>query len=258
MALFDAFLELKGVEGESTDSKMKGKIEVDSFSCSAQQTGTQHHGGGGGAGKVKISDWHFTKHYDKSSVLLWLSCCTGTHYEQAILTCRKAGGEQESYLKIKLKDVLISSYNIGGHSKGDLPIMDEFTLNVGSIKRSTRPRPPKARPRRPGQGRLGPQDQRQDITRKPARGAGTPGRPWPPRSSRPERRFPFDKSVRIRESSMSSTARIKLTGNVGGNDFSSFVDLGGGLVDANWWLGTNLGTGRGQCWATTRIATPSC
>ena len=47
---------------------------------------------------------------------------------------------------------------------------------------------------------------------------------------------------------MSSTARIKLTGNVGGNDFSSFVDLGGGLVDANWWLGTNLGTGYGQRW----------
>ncbi len=135
MALFDAFLELKGVEGESTDSKMKGKIEVDSFSCSAQQTGTQHHGGGGGAGKVKISDWHFTKHYDKSSVLLWLSCCTGTHYEQAVLTCRKAGGEQEPYLTITFKDVLISSYNIGGHSKGDLPIMDEFSLNVGSINK---------------------------------------------------------------------------------------------------------------------------
>ncbi len=35
MALFDAFLELKGIDGESTDAKMSGKIELDSFSWSA-------------------------------------------------------------------------------------------------------------------------------------------------------------------------------------------------------------------------------
>ncbi len=97
--------------------------------------GTQHHGGGGGAGKVKHSDISFTKHFDKASISLWLACCTGQHFEEATLHCRKAGGEQEVYLKIKLKDAIISHYSVGGHSKGDLPIMDEFTLNVGSIEK---------------------------------------------------------------------------------------------------------------------------
>jgi type VI secretion system secreted protein Hcp len=133
MAVFDAFLELKGIEGESTDSKMKGKIELHSFSVSAQQTGTQHHGGGGGAGRVRFSDIHCTKLYDKSSVELMLACATGKHFEEGTITCRKAGGEQEPYLIIKLKDVLVSSYNMGGHSKGELPVMDDFALNYGSI-----------------------------------------------------------------------------------------------------------------------------
>ena len=65
-----------------------------------------------------------TKHFDKASISLWLACCTGQHFEEATLHCRKAGGEQEVYLKIKLKDAIISHYSVGGHSKGDLPIID--------------------------------------------------------------------------------------------------------------------------------------
>src|SRR5262249_13248662 len=71
--------------------------------------------------------------YDKASVELFLSCCTGKHFEEATLTMRKAGGEQEPFLVIKLKDVMVCSYNMGGHSKGELPVMDDFALNYGSI-----------------------------------------------------------------------------------------------------------------------------
>jgi type VI secretion system secreted protein Hcp len=133
VALFDAFLKLKGIEGESTDKAFKGQIELHSFSFSAQQTGTQAHGGGGGAGKVRFSDMHLHKLYDKSSPVLLLACARGEHFEEAVITVRKAGGEQEPYLVITLKDVLVSSYDMGGHSKGELPVMDDFTLNYGSI-----------------------------------------------------------------------------------------------------------------------------
>jgi type VI secretion system secreted protein Hcp len=135
MALFDAFLKLQGIEGESTDKAFKGQIELHSFSVSAQQTGTQAHGGGGGAGKVRFSDIHCTKLYDKSSVQIMLACATGQHFPEGTITCRKAGGEQEPFLIIKLKDIIISSYNMGGHSKGELPIMAEFSLNYGSIEK---------------------------------------------------------------------------------------------------------------------------
>ena len=54
---------------------------------------------------------------------------------ETTLTCRKAGGTQEPYLIIKLKDVLVCSYNMGGNSKGELPIMDQFSLDFGSIEK---------------------------------------------------------------------------------------------------------------------------
>jgi type VI secretion system secreted protein Hcp len=140
MAVFDAFLKIQGVEGESDDKKLKGQIELRSFSISAQQTGTQSSGGGGGAGRVHFNDITISKVYDKSSVVLMLACATGRHFDEAVITVRKAGGEQEPYLIITLKDVLISSYDMGGHSKeGNLPIIDNFSLNYGSIHKEYKP-----------------------------------------------------------------------------------------------------------------------
>jgi type VI secretion system secreted protein Hcp len=138
MAIFDAFLKIPGVEGETKDKVFKGQIELHSFSVSAHQTGTQASGGGGGAGRVEFTDINCTKVYDKSSPVLMLACATGKHFDEASITCRKAGGEQEPYLVITLKDVLVSSYNMGGHSKGELPIMDDFSLNYGSIHKEYR------------------------------------------------------------------------------------------------------------------------
>ena len=38
MALFDAFLKIEGIEGESPDAKHKGEIQLESFSWSESQT----------------------------------------------------------------------------------------------------------------------------------------------------------------------------------------------------------------------------
>jgi type VI protein secretion system component Hcp len=42
-----------------------------------------------------------------------LACATGRHISLATLTCRKAGGFE--FLKIKLSDILVSSYELGAH-----------------------------------------------------------------------------------------------------------------------------------------------
>ena len=110
MALFDAFLKLEGIKGESADAKHKGEIDVMSFSWGMSQTGVQASGGGGGAGKVKVHDIVITKKTDASSPLLMLNCANGAHIKEANFVVRKAGGEQLEYLKIKLTDVLVSSY----------------------------------------------------------------------------------------------------------------------------------------------------
>jgi type VI secretion system secreted protein Hcp len=133
MAQVDFFLDLPDIEGESTDKKHKGKIELDSFSVSCAQASTQAHGSGGGAGKVRFQDLHCTKKMDVASPKLMLACASGKHFPKATLFCRKAGGEQEEFCTWHLKDVIVSSYQSGGHGAGEILPVDQFSLNFGEI-----------------------------------------------------------------------------------------------------------------------------
>jgi type VI secretion system secreted protein Hcp len=138
-ATVDYFLKIDGVEGESTDERHKGEIEILSFSWGETQTGTMSRGGGGGAGKVSMQDFHFTMAMNKASPSLFLKCATGEHIKQAVLTARKAGGDQQEYLKVTLTDVLITSYQTSG--SGDQPI-DSFSLNFAKIEFEYKPQKP--------------------------------------------------------------------------------------------------------------------
>jgi type VI secretion system secreted protein Hcp len=128
----DYFLKLDGISGESPDSKHKGEIEVLSFSFGETHPGSSGSGGGGGSGKVQMSDFSFTARTSKASPQLFLHCAQGKHIKQAFLTVRKAGGTKQEYLKIKLNDVLVSSYALGGG--GDDPVPDDsFSLRFKKI-----------------------------------------------------------------------------------------------------------------------------
>jgi type VI secretion system secreted protein Hcp len=133
MAAIDYFLKLDGISGESRDSKHKGEIEVLSFSfAETHPGGSGPGGGGGGAGKVQMSDFSFTAKTSKASPQLFLHCAQGRHIKQALLTVRKAGGTQQEYLKIKLNDVLVSSYALGGEADDAQPD-DSFSLKFTKI-----------------------------------------------------------------------------------------------------------------------------
>src|SRR6266699_3022978 len=110
----DMFLKIDGIEGESTDHAHKGEIELLGFSIGATQPASSGIGGGGGVGKVQLQDFHFTKHHDKASPKLFEACCTGKHTPKVTLTCRKAGGSQQEFLKWTLSEVLISSVQFSG------------------------------------------------------------------------------------------------------------------------------------------------
>ncbi len=130
----DYFLKIDGIEGESTDSKHRNEIDLYSWSWGAAQTGTFAVGGGGGAGKVSVQDFHFVKKMDKASPKLLLACATGEHIKTAVLTCRKAGKEQQEFLKIKLSDVLVSSYQTSGSEASDALPMEDISLNFAKIE----------------------------------------------------------------------------------------------------------------------------
>lgn len=133
MALFDAFLKIDGIEGESADSKHKGEIDIQSFSWGASNGGTFSTGGGGGAGKVNMQDFHFTMQVNKATVKLMLACAGGDHIKSSILTCRKAGKEQQEFFKVTFSDILVSSFQSGGGGGDTLPV-DSISLNFAKVE----------------------------------------------------------------------------------------------------------------------------
>ncbi len=134
MAQVDYFLKVKGIDGESQDSKHKNEIQLESWSFGATQGGSMGYGGGGGAGKVQLQDFHFVMKANKASPKLFEACATGQHIDQAILVCRKAGGQQEEFLKYTFTDLLVSSYQTGGSGGSDVIPMDQISVNFTKIE----------------------------------------------------------------------------------------------------------------------------
>ena len=134
MAAVDYFLKIDTIEGESPDSKHKGEIEISSFSFGANQSGSFATGGGGGAGKVHMQDFHFTMPLQKASPKLMLACANGEHIANCVLTCRKAGKDQQEYLQIKFSDVLISSFQSGGSAGSEVLPVDAISFNFAKIE----------------------------------------------------------------------------------------------------------------------------
>jgi len=130
----DYYLKIDGIEGESTDSKLKDQIQVLSWSWGETNTGTASHGTGMGAGKVSMQDFSFTMTVNKASPKLLLACAVGEHIKTALLTCRKAGTDQQEYLKIKFTELLISSYQIGGSMGADSLPVDHVSFNYAKIE----------------------------------------------------------------------------------------------------------------------------
>jgi type VI secretion system secreted protein Hcp len=134
MAHVDYFLKIDTIEGESQDHKHKSEIPLESWSWGETNSGSFHHGQGGGAGKVVMQDFHFQKNVDKSSPKLMLACATGQHIKSAILTCRKAGKEQQEYLIVKFHDLLISSYQTGGSQGANHLPTDQISFNYTKVE----------------------------------------------------------------------------------------------------------------------------
>ena len=62
-----------------------------------------------------------------------MKCCmTGKHFEDGMLTVRKAGGDPLEYLKIKMQGVLVTSLSTGG-SGGEDVLTENVSLNFAKV-----------------------------------------------------------------------------------------------------------------------------
>jgi type VI secretion system secreted protein Hcp len=127
------FLKIGDIKGESKDSKHKDEIEVESYSWGVSQSGTFSPGGGGGAGKAQFSDFSFTMPQSVASPVLFLSCASGKHLKEAVLSARRAGKTGLDFYKLRFFDVLISSFNQGGVESAPA-ITESITFNFQKVE----------------------------------------------------------------------------------------------------------------------------
>jgi type VI secretion system Hcp family effector len=140
----DMFLAVNGVQGDAADAKHKDTIEIESFSWGLSRAISERGGTGGGAGKVNVQDFHFVTSVNETSPELMLACATGEHIAKAVLFVRKSGEESSlDYLKYKLSDVLVSSYQI--QSVDESQPLEEFTLSFRGLQESYVPTAPRGR-----------------------------------------------------------------------------------------------------------------
>src|SRR5262249_37274105 len=131
MAAVDYFLKIDGIEGESYDAKHKGEIDVVAWSWGASQAGRMQAGGGGGGGKGQVRDFHFTMETNKASLRLLAALISGAHLPKAVLTCRKAGGTQQEYLKFTISYFWVTSFDI---LQDALVPSEQYTLRFSKIE----------------------------------------------------------------------------------------------------------------------------
>ncbi len=133
----DYFLKIDGIQGESTKKGSENQIEIDSFSWGESQATSAGANTGLGHGKVAMQDFHFTMPVNKASPKLFSACAVGSHIKEAVLTAKKAGGKQETYLTWTFNDLVVSSYQTGGSAGAEVSC--QVSLSFTKIKVEYKP-----------------------------------------------------------------------------------------------------------------------
>jgi type VI secretion system secreted protein Hcp len=137
---FDTYLKIEGCPGESTQAGHVGEIEILSWSFGSSNPSTVGPGSeGSGAGRVTISSFNFMKKVDKSSPDMWMKCCTGQHYNSALVTMNKATGgttgqTQKPFLTYQFNEVFVDSIQWSGSTGGDDMPTESVSFSFGKIK----------------------------------------------------------------------------------------------------------------------------
>jgi type VI secretion system secreted protein Hcp len=138
---FDAFLNIDGAAGESTDDKHKGWIEVLYFSHGESQpaSATASSAGGGSTERVTHHPFVIRKEIDKASPLLMQACCSGKHFATVTLHLNRAGGDKVQYMEVKMEQVVISSVTVaeGRFADGGKTAADDWKAKVAVASSST-------------------------------------------------------------------------------------------------------------------------
>jgi type VI secretion system secreted protein Hcp len=135
MAQANYFLKIDGIDGSSEAKGYEKQIELDSWQWGSANAAEM----GAGTGHVVMQDVTVSTQDGKAAALLMLSCAIGKQIPGALLTCRQATGKQDEFLKIKLSNVFVSSFQNGGTSEDTMYPTAHLTLNFNKIEYAQAP-----------------------------------------------------------------------------------------------------------------------
>jgi type VI secretion system secreted protein Hcp len=133
----DMFFKVKGakhgdINGEAQDDKHKNEIEVLAWSWGMQ--GKSALGGGAATGKATMRELRIIKKVDKASTALMSALRTNELIKEATLTLRKIGTLKLEYLKIKIEDGRVMSFDVdAGDSSGGSNLLERVTFSFNKI-----------------------------------------------------------------------------------------------------------------------------
>lgn len=134
----DCHVKIEGVESESLHKDHKGEIDCVSWSWDVSQPSSVGSGVGGDAkGKAIPGHFVFTHRYDKASPVIAKHCAQGKHFPSIVATCRQAGEGQKDFLKITLKECMITSAAPSAHSDGG--VVENVSIAYSDIEFDYKP-----------------------------------------------------------------------------------------------------------------------
>jgi type VI secretion system secreted protein Hcp len=133
----DLFLSIVGtksgkIKGESADAKHSGEIEVETYSWDVEQP-VSKHSGGLASGKREHGPFIVTFKTQSVTPKLIGCVCNGEHLKAVVLTCRKAGKEQQEYLKWTMETAMISKFETF-YLEDDIVPRDRVTFAYRTIE----------------------------------------------------------------------------------------------------------------------------
>jgi type VI secretion system secreted protein Hcp len=121
-AASDYLIQIDGIAGTSTVVGFEDYISVESWSL--------------GFARGTCQDLHFVKQMDGASAPLTGAAMSGTFYPKIVLVARKAGGDGNGfvYLKLTLTNSVFKSFQSGGSNGSSLLPMEQISAQPSSVK----------------------------------------------------------------------------------------------------------------------------
>ena len=131
-----AYIKFDGVDGEAQDKDHKNWSDLISFSQGLTQPGGGATGPTRRRGDVIVDDIHCVKELDKSSPKLAEAVCKGKIFAKVEIdmTASTTDAGRVTYYKYELKNVMVTSYSIGGDGQGEAVPTENFSLNAEELK----------------------------------------------------------------------------------------------------------------------------